>query len=107
MQLLSQSDESALFTDMIRALAQKILIQNVTRALLLYEQRRHSARASDDSKVSVYLDVDPINIKDPIRLFVFAGNEVMMMVVVVMMMMMMMMMRFRGHRCTSGTSGSP
>ena len=62
MQLLSQTDESALFTDMI------------TRALLLYEQRRHSARASDDSKVSVYLDVDPINIKDPIRLFVFAGR---------------------------------
>ena len=23
----------------------------------------------------VYLDVDPINIKDPIRLFIFAGNE--------------------------------
>ena len=27
------------------------------------------------SNFKVYLDVDPINIKDPIRLFVFAGNE--------------------------------
>ena len=29
----------------------------------------------NNSKFKVYLDVDPINIKDPIRLFVFAGNE--------------------------------
>ena len=28
-----------------------------------------------NSKFKVYLDVEPINIKDPIRLFVFAGNE--------------------------------
>ena len=32
------------------------------------------SRISSQS-LKVYLDVDPINIKDPIRLFIFAGNE--------------------------------